>query len=243
MSALMNLPVSITPMPSADELVERARALLPMLKEKAASVEQNRMVSPETIKAFVDAGFFKILQPARWGGCRTTRARPRRRRRRGSCSLMLAASPPCGASRVIKKRSGGPAAAAGTWASFTPQAVSTTITQAARSRFAMLPPRAQGLPIEAHDFAGVSTGRRKAPPHLPCKESLLPSLASGKTHTTNQGVTGKSPVPGSRSTSLGGACLKSRHPFNSAVSRDRTPAQRRFRVFARRCPHRPWEET
>lgn len=68
MSALMNLPVSITPMPSADELVERARALLPMLKEKAASVEQNRMVSPETIKAFVDAGFFKILQPARWGG-------------------------------------------------------------------------------------------------------------------------------------------------------------------------------
>ena len=39
-----------------------------MLKEKAASVEANRMVSKETIQAFVDAGFFKILQQKRWGG-------------------------------------------------------------------------------------------------------------------------------------------------------------------------------
>ncbi|SFP53283.1 3-hydroxy-9,10-secoandrosta-1,3,5(10)-triene-9,17-dione monooxygenase [Geopseudomonas sagittaria] len=54
--------------PSEAELLQRARDLIPMLLEKATSVEKNRMVSKETIQAFVDAGFFKILQPARFGG-------------------------------------------------------------------------------------------------------------------------------------------------------------------------------
>ncbi|AQZ96231.1 acyl-CoA dehydrogenase family protein [Halopseudomonas phragmitis] len=54
--------------PSEAELLQRARDLIPMLLEKADSVEKNRMVSAETIRAFVDAGFFKILQPARFGG-------------------------------------------------------------------------------------------------------------------------------------------------------------------------------
>ncbi|PRB81407.1 acyl-CoA dehydrogenase family protein [Pseudomonas sp. MYb185] len=54
--------------PSEAELIQRARDLIPMLIEKADSVEKNRMVSPETIQAFVDAGFFKILQPAKFGG-------------------------------------------------------------------------------------------------------------------------------------------------------------------------------
>ena len=54
--------------PSEAELLQRARNLIPMLLEKAASVEKNRMVSKETIQAFVDAGFFKILQPAAFGG-------------------------------------------------------------------------------------------------------------------------------------------------------------------------------
>jgi 3-hydroxy-9,10-secoandrosta-1,3,5(10)-triene-9,17-dione monooxygenase len=54
--------------PCEEELVQRARALIPMLREKAASVEQNRMVSAETIDAFVEAGFFKILQPRAYGG-------------------------------------------------------------------------------------------------------------------------------------------------------------------------------
>ena len=56
------------PAPTAEELVARATALLPMLREKAASVEANRMVSKETIQAFKDAGFFKILQQKEWGG-------------------------------------------------------------------------------------------------------------------------------------------------------------------------------
>lgn len=54
--------------PTEAELIQRARGLIPMLIEKADSVEQNRMVSKETIQAFVDNGFFKILQPAAFGG-------------------------------------------------------------------------------------------------------------------------------------------------------------------------------
>lgn len=68
MSVVTEKPFLNTEVPSADELVARATAMLPMLREKAASVEANRMVSKETIKAFVDAGFFKILQEKRWGG-------------------------------------------------------------------------------------------------------------------------------------------------------------------------------
>ncbi|HEY0834808.1 MAG TPA: hypothetical protein VGE72_12945 [Azospirillum sp.] len=54
--------------PSADELVGRARDMIPWLRERADACEQARMVSEETIQAFHDAGFFRILQPRRWGG-------------------------------------------------------------------------------------------------------------------------------------------------------------------------------
>jgi 3-hydroxy-9,10-secoandrosta-1,3,5(10)-triene-9,17-dione monooxygenase len=60
---------SLTPTtPTADELVARARDLIPMLRERAAACEAARMVPVETIQAFKDAGFFRILQPKRWGG-------------------------------------------------------------------------------------------------------------------------------------------------------------------------------
>lgn len=54
--------------PTADELVERARALVPLLREQAAQVEKDRSVPRGTIQAFMDAGFFRVLQPRRWGG-------------------------------------------------------------------------------------------------------------------------------------------------------------------------------
>jgi len=57
-----------TQIPTEDEIVQRARNLIPMLREKADAVEKARMVPVETIQAFKDAGFFKILQPRRWGG-------------------------------------------------------------------------------------------------------------------------------------------------------------------------------
>jgi len=64
----MNTAVVDARVPSADELVERARALIPMLRERADEVEKARCVPKETIDAFKEAGFFRILQPKRWGG-------------------------------------------------------------------------------------------------------------------------------------------------------------------------------
>lgn len=57
-----------TQIPGEAELVSRAEAMIPWLREKADSVEKARMVSKETIQAFQEAGFFRILQPKRWGG-------------------------------------------------------------------------------------------------------------------------------------------------------------------------------
>ena len=55
-------------LPTEAELVQRAQDMIPWLREKADAVEQARMVPADTIQAFKDAGFFKILQPKRWGG-------------------------------------------------------------------------------------------------------------------------------------------------------------------------------
>jgi len=57
-----------TQIPSEAELVARAQAMIPTLRERAEACEQARMVSRETIADFQEAGFFKILQPKRWGG-------------------------------------------------------------------------------------------------------------------------------------------------------------------------------
>jgi len=54
--------------PTEEVLVERAQAMIPMLRARAEQCEKDRMVSKETIKAFEEAGFFRILQPRRWGG-------------------------------------------------------------------------------------------------------------------------------------------------------------------------------
>ena len=52
----------------AAQLVERARAMIPALRARAASCETERKVYDDTIRDFQDAGFFKILQPKRYGG-------------------------------------------------------------------------------------------------------------------------------------------------------------------------------
>ncbi|HET9630348.1 MAG TPA: acyl-CoA dehydrogenase family protein [Novosphingobium sp.] len=54
--------------PGADELIARARAMVPLLRDREDAAIANRQVSPETIAAFHEAGFFRILQPARHGG-------------------------------------------------------------------------------------------------------------------------------------------------------------------------------
>ena len=54
--------------PSAEALVARARALVPVLRDRENDAISNCQVSNETIAAFHDAGFFKVLQPQRYGG-------------------------------------------------------------------------------------------------------------------------------------------------------------------------------
>ena len=48
--------------------IQRATDLLPALIERSAQTEENRQLSPETVADLHDAGFFKLIQPKRWGG-------------------------------------------------------------------------------------------------------------------------------------------------------------------------------
>ncbi|EKS36723.1 hypothetical protein HMPREF9695_03141 [Afipia broomeae ATCC 49717] len=50
------------------EMLERARALVPKLRERAAKTEEMRRLPPETEKELHQAGLFRILQPKRVGG-------------------------------------------------------------------------------------------------------------------------------------------------------------------------------
>ncbi|OWQ96516.1 acyl-CoA dehydrogenase family protein [Sphingopyxis witflariensis] len=58
----------VSEIPSADELLARARAMIPALKARARQCTAHRNVPAETIAEMRDAGFFRILQPKRWGG-------------------------------------------------------------------------------------------------------------------------------------------------------------------------------
>jgi 3-hydroxy-9,10-secoandrosta-1,3,5(10)-triene-9,17-dione monooxygenase len=51
-----------------DDLVARAIALKPVLAERAPYAEVLRRLPDETVKDFQDAGFWKMLQPKRFGG-------------------------------------------------------------------------------------------------------------------------------------------------------------------------------
>lgn len=55
-------------MPSHDELVARANAMIPALKARARACVSARDVPAETIAEMQEAGFFRVLQPERWGG-------------------------------------------------------------------------------------------------------------------------------------------------------------------------------
>lgn len=51
-----------------DQLLASAQALMPVLRERAPEASARGQLHPETIEDFQKAGFFKIVQPARWGG-------------------------------------------------------------------------------------------------------------------------------------------------------------------------------
>ena len=42
--------------------------LLPVLRDRAQEAEDNRVVPAESIKALAETGFFRLLQPSRFGG-------------------------------------------------------------------------------------------------------------------------------------------------------------------------------
>lgn len=53
---------------TAEELVQRARALIPALKARAEAANAARRLPQDTVRDLHDAGLFRILQPKRWGG-------------------------------------------------------------------------------------------------------------------------------------------------------------------------------
>ena len=57
---------TISPEPA--ELVVRARALIPVLARRSLEQKQRRGILSETIAEMQAAGFFRVLQPRRWGG-------------------------------------------------------------------------------------------------------------------------------------------------------------------------------
>jgi len=57
-----------TVIPTREELVQRARDLAPTLLERAKKASELRRVPDETIEDFHRLGFFKVVQPKRYGG-------------------------------------------------------------------------------------------------------------------------------------------------------------------------------
>jgi 3-hydroxy-9,10-secoandrosta-1,3,5(10)-triene-9,17-dione monooxygenase len=54
--------------PTADELVARARALAPALRERAVRAERDRNIPQESVDEYIASGLIHTLQPKRWGG-------------------------------------------------------------------------------------------------------------------------------------------------------------------------------
>jgi 3-hydroxy-9,10-secoandrosta-1,3,5(10)-triene-9,17-dione monooxygenase len=54
--------------PDTQELLERARKLAPLLKERATAADHARRVPDESIQELLDAQLFQILVPSRFGG-------------------------------------------------------------------------------------------------------------------------------------------------------------------------------
>lgn len=65
MTATRDVPAAI---PTSEELVERARRLRPFLVDQAPETEARTYYSEEVHQAFLDAGFYRMLVPRRFGG-------------------------------------------------------------------------------------------------------------------------------------------------------------------------------
>src|SRR5690349_7426018 len=54
--------------PRPEELLQRARELVPAVAESAAEGEHDRCVPARIVAALKEAGIFRAIQPKRWGG-------------------------------------------------------------------------------------------------------------------------------------------------------------------------------
>jgi len=54
--------------PTAEDLVARAKALAPRLRERAVQAERERNIPRESVEEYLDSGLIHVLQPKRWGG-------------------------------------------------------------------------------------------------------------------------------------------------------------------------------
>src|ERR671934_1488814 len=69
MSTTSTHPIPVPePELTAPEMVERARAMIPALRERQEECERLGRLPDETSRDFVEAGFYRILQPRRFGG-------------------------------------------------------------------------------------------------------------------------------------------------------------------------------
>src|SRR3954463_9673784 len=65
-SAIRPIVPKIVPKP--EELIERARGMIPSLAARSVEQQKNRHVLPDVMAKMQAAGFFHVLQPKRWGG-------------------------------------------------------------------------------------------------------------------------------------------------------------------------------
>ncbi|MBX9738924.1 MAG: hypothetical protein K2X62_02565 [Beijerinckiaceae bacterium] len=68
MSVAEARPAAAGGVPSAEELIGRAKALAPKLRERAVRAERERNIPRETVEEYLDSGLIHTLQPRRWGG-------------------------------------------------------------------------------------------------------------------------------------------------------------------------------
>jgi alkylation response protein AidB-like acyl-CoA dehydrogenase len=54
--------------PSADELIGRAKKLAPKLRERAVKAERDREIPQQSVDEYIESGLIHVLQPKRWGG-------------------------------------------------------------------------------------------------------------------------------------------------------------------------------
>lgn len=56
----------------SDHVLDGIRDILPILRERAAETERERAVPNESIKEIRETGFYRLLQPKRFGGLEST---------------------------------------------------------------------------------------------------------------------------------------------------------------------------